>query len=173
MRVALVHDWLNQMGGAERMLLAMTRMFPDAPIYTSIYDPARVDPAFRSLDIRELEPAERESFENSWVDVQRGFVDNPVQSVRRADALVVDIMRTRGYPVDDFDRQAEDISVEHPQVVQHFRDARATRVATDEGAVDTERQRQAVTSYRALIEALLHGESHQNTTATTTEERTR
>jgi hypothetical protein len=127
----------------------------------------------RSLEIRELEPAERESFENSWVDVQRGFVDDPVQSVRRADALVVDIMRTRGYPVDDFDRQAEDISVEHPQVVQHFRDARATRVATDEGAVDTERQRQAVTSYRALIEALLHGESHQNTTATTTEERTR
>jgi glycosyltransferase involved in cell wall biosynthesis len=52
MQVALVHDWLNQMGGAERMLLALTSMFPDAPIFTSIYDPARVDPAFRSLDIR-------------------------------------------------------------------------------------------------------------------------
>jgi glycosyltransferase involved in cell wall biosynthesis len=52
MRVALVHDWLNQMGGAERMLLAMARMFPDAPIFTAIYDPASVDPAFRSLDIR-------------------------------------------------------------------------------------------------------------------------
>ena len=50
---------------------------------------------------------------------------------------------------------------------------RATRVATDEGEVDTERQRKAVTSYRSLIDALLHGESHQNTTATTTEERTR
>ena len=72
-------------------------------------------------------------------------------------------MRTRGYPVDDFDRRADDISVEHPKVVQHYRDARATRVATDEGEVDTERQRQAVTSYRALIEALLHGESHQDT----------
>jgi hypothetical protein len=127
----------------------------------------------RSLEIRDLEPAERDGFENSWVDIQRGFVDDPVQSVRRADALVVDIMRTRGYPVDDFDRRAEDISVEHPQVVQHYRDARATRVATDEGVVDTERQRQAVTSYRALIEALLHGESHNSTTATTTEERTR
>lgn len=52
MRVALVHDWLNQMGGAERMLLAMTRMFPNAPIYTSIYNPDEVDPAFRSLDVR-------------------------------------------------------------------------------------------------------------------------
>ncbi len=52
MRVALVHDWLNQMGGAERMLLAMARMFPNAPIFTAIYDPKSVDPAFRSLDIR-------------------------------------------------------------------------------------------------------------------------
>jgi hypothetical protein len=127
----------------------------------------------RSLDIRDLEPAERDSFENTWVDIQRGFVDNPVHAVHRADALVVDIMRTRGYPVDDFDRRADDISVEHPKVVQHYRDARATRVATDEGEVDTERQRQAVTSYRALIEALLHGESHTTTTSTTTEERTR
>jgi len=50
----------------------------------------------RSLDIRELEPAERESFENSWVDVQRGFVDDPVQSVRRADALVVVAGARRG-----------------------------------------------------------------------------
>jgi hypothetical protein len=126
----------------------------------------------RSLEIRDLEPAERESFENTWVDIQRGFVDDPVHSVRRADALVVDIMRTRGYPIDDFDRRAEDISVEHPEVVQHYRDARATRVATDEGAVDTERQRQAVTSYRALIEALLHRDS-STTSTTTTEERTR
>ena len=127
----------------------------------------------RSLDIRDLEPDERDRFENTWIDIQRGFVDDPVHSVHRADALVVDIMRTRGYPVDDFDRRAEDISVEHPKVVQHYRDARATRVATDEGAVDTERQRQAVTSYRALIEALLHGDSAKSTTATTTEEHTR
>jgi glycosyltransferase involved in cell wall biosynthesis len=52
MRVALIHDWLNQMGGAERTLLAMTRMFPDAPIFTSFYVPENVDPAFRQLDVR-------------------------------------------------------------------------------------------------------------------------
>lgn len=52
MRVALVHDWLNQMGGAERTLLAMARVFPGAPTYTSIYAPARLDKAFRALDIR-------------------------------------------------------------------------------------------------------------------------
>ena len=52
MKVALVHDYLNQMGGAERVVLALHEMFPDAPLYTSIYDPQRVDAAFQSIDIR-------------------------------------------------------------------------------------------------------------------------
>ncbi len=52
MRVALVHDYLNQMGGAERVLMAFHEIFPEAPIYTSIYDPQRVDPAFQHMDIR-------------------------------------------------------------------------------------------------------------------------
>jgi glycosyltransferase involved in cell wall biosynthesis len=52
MRVALVHDYLNQMGGGEKTLLALARTFPGAPIYTSIYEPTRVDAAFESLDIR-------------------------------------------------------------------------------------------------------------------------
>jgi glycosyltransferase involved in cell wall biosynthesis len=52
MKVALVHDYLNQMGGAERVVMALHEIFPTAPIYTSIYDPERVDPAFRQMDIR-------------------------------------------------------------------------------------------------------------------------
>ena len=124
----------------------------------------------RSLDIRDLKPEERDRFETEWTSVQRGFVDDPVSAVHRADDLVGEIMRTRGYPVDDFDRRAEDISVEHPQVVQHYRDARETRVATDNGAVDTERQRHAITSYRALIDALLNRDSVPTTTPTTTQE---
>ena len=52
MKVALVHDYLNQMGGAERVVLALHEIFPDAPLYTSIYDPERVDAAFQSIDIR-------------------------------------------------------------------------------------------------------------------------
>ncbi|GHO76122.1 glycosyl transferase [Ktedonobacter sp. SOSP1-85] len=52
MKVALVHDYLNQMGGAERVVLALHELFPDAPIYTSIYDPERVDPAFKNIDVR-------------------------------------------------------------------------------------------------------------------------
>ena len=42
MKVAIVHDYLNQYGGAERMLEALCELYPDAPIYTSIYDPDAV-----------------------------------------------------------------------------------------------------------------------------------
>ncbi len=51
-RVALVHDWLNQMGGAERVLLELAQLYSQAPIYTSIYDPVAVDAAFLDKDIR-------------------------------------------------------------------------------------------------------------------------
>lgn len=52
MKVAIVHDYLNQMGGAERVVMALHEIFPDAPIYTSIYAPDRVDQAFRQMDVR-------------------------------------------------------------------------------------------------------------------------
>jgi len=51
-RVALVHDYLTQRGGAERVVLSMLRAFPDAPLYTSLYDPARTFPEFRGADVR-------------------------------------------------------------------------------------------------------------------------
>jgi hypothetical protein len=117
----------------------------------------------RELDVRDLHPEERERFSSSWATIQRGFVDDPVRAVGEADALVVEIMRTRGYPVDDFERRAEDVSVEHPQVVQHYRDARAVRDATVNGTADTEQQRHAVTSYRSLVEALLGREPDRAT----------
>lgn len=51
-RVALIHDYLNQYGGAERVLEALHDLFPDAPVYTSIYDAAAMPPSYRSWDIR-------------------------------------------------------------------------------------------------------------------------
>ena len=51
-RAALVHDWLNQQGGAENVLVEMHGMFPSAPVYTSFYEPTLVDSAFQRLDIR-------------------------------------------------------------------------------------------------------------------------
>ncbi|MDE0672418.1 MAG: glycosyltransferase family 4 protein [Caldilineaceae bacterium SB0662_bin_9] len=51
-RTALVHDWLNQMGGAENVLEVLHGMFPSAPIYTSLYVPQRMPDAMRGWDIR-------------------------------------------------------------------------------------------------------------------------
>ncbi|MCL5109272.1 MAG: glycosyltransferase [Chloroflexi bacterium] len=52
MKVALVHDWLNQYGGAERVLEVLHDLFPQAPVYTSIYDPAALPATYRQWDIR-------------------------------------------------------------------------------------------------------------------------
>jgi len=51
-RIALVHDYLNQYGGAERVLETFHELYPNAPIYTSLYDPDVMPPKFRSWDIR-------------------------------------------------------------------------------------------------------------------------
>ncbi|MGI5132158.1 hypothetical protein ACQEVB_35510 [Pseudonocardia sp. CA-107938] len=113
----------------------------------------------KKLDVRDLSAEERQHFAASWTEVQRGFVDDPVRAVREADALVVEIMRTRGFPADDADRRTDDIAVDHPEIAQRYRDARAVRDATNQGSVDTETQRNAITSYRDLVEALL-GDQH-------------
>ena len=52
MKVALAHDYLNQYGGAERVLEQLHDLYPDAPIYTSMYAPDVMPAAYRSWDIR-------------------------------------------------------------------------------------------------------------------------
>lgn len=50
-KVAIVHDWLTNMGGAEPLVLEIHKLFPDAPIYTSVYDRDKM-PAFKDIDVR-------------------------------------------------------------------------------------------------------------------------
>jgi hypothetical protein len=107
------------------------------------------------LELRSLDASEREDFEQRWSDVQVQFVDDPNTAVRNADRLVVEVMSARGYPVDDFDRRADDLSVSHPEITQRYREARRVAQANEDGTVDTEDLRQAVTSYRSLVLALL------------------
>ena len=52
MKIAIVHDFLNQFGGAERVVEALHEIYPHAPIYTSIYDEKRMPKSFHSMDIR-------------------------------------------------------------------------------------------------------------------------
>lgn len=52
LRIALVHDWLNQLGGAENVLETLVRLYPGAPVFTSIYAARLMPPAYRAWDIR-------------------------------------------------------------------------------------------------------------------------
>jgi glycosyltransferase involved in cell wall biosynthesis len=52
MRVAIIHDYLNQYGGAERVLEALHELYPHAPVYTSIYDAEAMPAYYRGWDIR-------------------------------------------------------------------------------------------------------------------------
>jgi hypothetical protein len=104
------------------------------------------------LDIRPLTPAARDRYAGQWTALQARFVDSPDASMQEADALVTQLMRERGYPMDDFDQRVDDISVDHPGVVEHYRAAH--RISTNRGST-TEDRRQGIVHYRALFEELL------------------
>ena len=87
--------------------------------------------------------------------MQSSFVDRPQVAVADADRLITDLMRERGYPVDDFETRSQLVSVDHPQVVQNYRTAHGIAARTIEGLTTTEDLRQAVVSYRALFEEML------------------
>lgn len=51
-RIAIAHDYLVQYGGAERVVEALHEAFPEAPVYTTMYEPDALPPAFREMDVR-------------------------------------------------------------------------------------------------------------------------
>lgn len=109
-----------------------------------------------SFNIAPLKPERRAAFIEAWRKIQSQFVDDPHGAVTHADVLLGEIMETRGYPVVDFEQRSADLSVDHPDVVQHYRTAHdiAVRHARDEA--DTEDLRQAMLHYRALFDDLVN-----------------
>jgi hypothetical protein len=107
------------------------------------------------IRLRDLSADERERFSGAWRDTQSEFVDSPGSAVRNADRLVQDVMRARGYPVEDFDQRAGDISVDHPELVQSYRAAHGISRRHERGDAGTEDLRQAVVHYRVLFAELL------------------
>ena len=118
------------------------------------------------LTIVPLAPSEAARFSEAWKDLQGRFVDNPKDAVVQADQLVRELMLKRGYPMGDFEHRAADISVDHPEVVTHYRAAQAIAVRDERGEADTEELRKAVVHYRALFDELLEvKETKQEATA--------
>ena len=109
----------------------------------------------RSYHLRPLSTADRANYLTAWNRVQANFVDNPSSAVAEADRLLGEVMAVRGYPVGDFEQRAEDISVDHPGVVQNYRTAHEIAVRHARGEAGTEDLRKAMIHYRALFEDLV------------------
>jgi hypothetical protein len=107
-------------------------------------------------DIRPLDENARRRYVHQWKATQSKFVDEPASALTDADALLNEVMRDRGYPVEDFDQRADDVSVDHPDVVENYRKAHAIHNESD---ASTEDQRQAMMHYRALFAELLEPEN--------------
>lgn len=109
----------------------------------------------QGLTIRPLSAADATRFSEEWRTLQSRFVDNPQGVVVQADRVVRDLMVKRGYPMEDFEHRAADISVHHPELVETYRLAQAVAARDQRGEATTEDLRKAVVYYRALFDELL------------------
>ena len=105
------------------------------------------------LQIRPLSTDRRAHFGTEWTAAQARFVDDPVTAVGDADRLVTELMRERGYPTEHYEEQAAVLSVEHADVIGHYREAHEIGSRADQAT--TEELRRSMVHYRELFEALL------------------
>lgn len=115
---------------------------------------ARLDHV-KELDIRPLSAQEIDRFSNEWKATQAEFVDEPHTAIQKADRLIQEVMKARGYPVEDFEQRAADISVDYPDLVNDYRGMHLIAVKDEEDEVGTEEMRQAMVHGRALFEDLV------------------
>lgn len=114
------------------------------------------------LELRPLSPEARDRYVRRWQSTQTRFVDDPTGAVTEADGLVQEVMRERGYPVDDFERRVADISVDHPDLVEKYRTAHGIAQSSARGEASTEDMRHSVRHYRALFAELLETDDVEN-----------
>jgi hypothetical protein len=114
-----------------------------------------------ALDIRPLSAEEINRYALQWQETQREFVDEPLKSLQKADHLIQEVMKAKGYPVRDFEQRAADISVDYPELVTDYRGMHriAVKQAKD---VNTEDMRQAMVHGRALFESLMKHEPKED-----------
>jgi hypothetical protein len=108
-----------------------------------------------SFALTALSREQAEQFTTSWRAVHSRFVDDPRSAVVDADRLIDDVMRARGYPVDDEAHRLDDLSVEHAAVVSHYGLGRNIIERHHRGEASTEDLRQAMIHFRALFDELV------------------
>ena len=125
------------------------------------------------LHIKSLTPADAAAFGDAWRKLQARFVDDPKAAVTGADRLIGEVMAARGYPLDDFEQRADDLSVDHPAVVTNYRAAREIVQRHARGQATTEDLRQAMVFHRSLFDELLGTTAEPDTSRARTPEMAR
>ena len=116
------------------------------------------------LHIRPLDDEARTRYRDEWRQVQARFVDDPPGAVGDADRLLRSVMVDRGYPAEeDFERRAADVSVDHPRVVENYREGRRLAEAGRSDGDETENLRNAMNHYRELFDDLVGEEREVET----------
>jgi hypothetical protein len=119
------------------------------------------------FEVKPLPEATRLQFAGEWRDVQEHFVDQPAQATTAADILITRVMEARGYPMNDFDVQAELVSVDYPDTVENYRFAHAVRQRSESQEASTEDLREALLRYRSLFDELLGPDGNGAASGTT------
>ena len=116
-----------------------------------------------TLKIRPLTAEEVNHYGLEWQKTQTEFVDEPLTALQKADRLIGDVMKVRGYPVEDFEQRAADISVDYPELVTDYRGLHLIAIKEKDEEVSTEEMRQAMVHGRALFENLITQEEDAET----------
>jgi hypothetical protein len=114
-----------------------------------------------TLNIRPLTAEEVNRYALQWQDVQREFVDEPLLSLQKADRLIREVMKARGYPVEDFEQRVADISVHYPELVADYRGMHRIAIKESSETPGTEEIRKAMIHGRALFENLISQDSRE------------
>jgi hypothetical protein len=107
------------------------------------------------LQITELSEEDRDRYVEAWREVQRRFVDEPEATLGEADRLITQAMRARGYPTEHFDQKVEDLSVEHGDTLDVYREAHHIADRHERQGVSTDELRRAMQHYRTIFEAIV------------------
>jgi hypothetical protein len=104
----------------------------------------------QALNIHELSADQQASYSGDWTAVQERFVDTPTEAVSAASTLIWNVMRDRGYPVDDRKASIEALSYYHARSLDGYRRTQALQIDT----ATTEELREAMIRFRAMFEDL-------------------
>jgi hypothetical protein len=122
---------------------------------------ARSETRVRKLKVRALSASGRENFLDQWRLCQARFVDDPAGAVEEADRILIDIMRARGYAVDDPYVRLTDICAAYPHHASAYHEANDIMIQYRRGESSTEGLRKAFINFRSFFDEILGGQDEE------------